>query len=295
MRATMLHRTFGADIASTVAASAKLLGFLLLVLALAPVQAVNLLRKNGDPFRVPRFFHRMVLGLLGLQVRTHGTMLATAPVLYVANHSSYLDIPVLGSLIPAAFVAKEDVARWPLFGMLAKLQRTVFVDRRPSHAHDHGDDLRTRLGKGQSLILFPEGTSSDGLYVLPFKSGLFAAIEQKLPSGAHVAVQPVSIVCTELDGLPITRALRPYYAWFGDMTLIGHLWNAFRLGHFTVDVAFHAPVAPESFVGRKALALYCQQQVAHGVEQSLGRHYPDPPPPASPAPTSANDDALADA
>ena len=92
-------------------------------------------------------------------------------------------------------------------------------------------------------------------------------------NGKPVTIQPISIACTEIDGLPITRAWRPYYAWFGDMTLIGHLWNVFKLGRFTVDVVFHPPTSPQPFADRKVLARYCQQQVAHGIEQCLtGRH-----------------------
>jgi 1-acyl-sn-glycerol-3-phosphate acyltransferase len=250
------------------------------------------MRKSSDPFRMPRLTHRFVVWLLGLRVRTHGTMAATPPVLFVANHSSYLDITVLGSVIPAAFVAKQEVARWPLFGLLAKLQRTVFVDRKAAHASQQCDALRERLMIGQNLILFPEGTSSDGLYVLPFKSGLFNVVEEKLPTGS-VWVQPVSVTCTELDGLPITRAWRPYYAWFGEMTLVGHLWNVFKMGRFTVDVVFHPPVAPEAFADRKQLAAYCHQQVAHGIEQSLSGRQNAPAPVKADVP--ADNDAMADA
>jgi 1-acyl-sn-glycerol-3-phosphate acyltransferase len=293
MKTGNLQRAFGSDFGSAILATFKLIGFLVLVILLVPVQVVYTLRKKNDPFRLPRLFHRLLIGLLGLRVRVHGTAAESSPVLFVANHSSYLDIPILGSIIPGAFVAKTEVGTWPLFGLLAKLQRTVFVDRRKTRTDDNSDDVRSRLMKGQNLVLFPEGTSSDGLYVLPFKSALFSAVEEKLPEHS-VAVQPVSITCTELDNLPITRALRPYYAWFGDMTLVGHLWNVFKLGNFTVDVVFHPPVTPEAFADRKALAAYCQQQVAHGIEQSLsGRHNPPAPPKPTPAP--ANDDAMADA
>ena len=109
--------------------------------------------------------------------------------------------------------------------------------------------------------------------VLPFKSSLFNVIEEGL-SDIGLTVQPVSIICTGLDGVPITRGWRPFYAWYGDMTLVGHLWNVFKLGHFTVDVIFHPAVQPQSFTDRKALAQYCHQQVAHGIEQCLkGRDF----------------------
>src|SRR5262249_5248396 len=149
-------------------------------------------------FAVTRFFHRLLLVVLGFRVRVRGSMATGAPVLFVSNHASYLDIPVLGSLIPASFVAKSEVARWPLFGVMAKLQRTVFIERRAERAGEHRDDLQKRLLEGGSVILFPEGTSSEGLTALPFKSSLFAAVENAGPS-SNILVQPVSITCTGLD------------------------------------------------------------------------------------------------
>jgi 1-acyl-sn-glycerol-3-phosphate acyltransferase len=262
----------GSDLGSFTAASVRLAGFFGLVIVLAPAHLIYTAFKPDDPFRIPQFFHRLLVRLLGFHIRVHGIMVSTPPALFVANHSSYLDITVLGKLIPAAFVAKAEVARWPMFGWLARMQGTVFIERRTSRIRDHKDSMRARFEKKQNLILFPEGTSSDGLSVLPFKSGLFGVIEENF-CNTPVTVQPVSITCTELDGLPITRAWRPYYAWFGDMTLIGHLWNVFKLGRFTVDVVFHPPLAPHDFADRKALAAACRQQVARGIELCLsGRH-----------------------
>ena len=266
------YRSPGSDPGSLVMASIRVLGFFILIVALVPVHLIYGFCRPDDPCRMPRSFHRLLVRLLGFQVRVHGSMAVTPPVLFVANHSSYLDIPVLGALIPGAFIAKAEVERWPLFGVLARLQRTVFVERRSARTGDHRNEMRARLANGQNLILFPEGTSSDGMCVLPFKSGLFGAIEDKA-TPVPILVQPVSITCTEIDGLPITRAWRPYYAWFGDMTLVGHLWNVFKLGRFTVDVVFHAPLSPAAFADRKALAAHCRQQVAYGIELCLtGRH-----------------------
>ncbi len=252
----------------TVTGSMRVAGFLALLAALTPVHLVYIVCRRDDAFRIVRLFHKMLLRMLGFHVRVHGEMSSASPILFVANHASYLDIPVLGALVPAAFVAKAEVASWPLFGILAKLQRTVFIERRPARTRDHKRDLRARLEGGQNLILFPEGTSSDGLGALPFKSALFGAIEEKL-AGQAITVQPVSITCTELDGLPIMRAWRPYYAWYGDMTLVGHLWNVFKFGRFTVDVVFHAPVSSSAFANRKDLAVYCHRQVADGIERCL--------------------------
>jgi 1-acyl-sn-glycerol-3-phosphate acyltransferase len=267
-----LKPALGSDFGAFLMGTLRVMGFFGLILALTPPHCVYVVCRGSNRYKWPLIFHRMLMKLLGFRVRVHGAMAETSPVLFVANHASYLDIPVLGAIIPAAFVAKAEVANWPLFGILAKLQNTVFIERRVARTLDHKEGLQARMEQGQSLILFPEGTSSDGLQVLPFRSGLFAAVEQSGSSLARL-VQPVSICCTALDDLPITRAWRPYYAWFGDMTLVGHLWAVFKLGRFTVDVVFHPPVSLEAFPDRKALAVHCHQQVAHGVELCLtGRH-----------------------
>jgi lyso-ornithine lipid O-acyltransferase len=253
---------------SRLGAALRLAGFLGLILLLVPVQAVHAKIGKDRPFLIAQFFHRMLLKVLGFRVRMHGTIRTPPPVLFVSNHASYLDIPVLGALLPTAFVAKAEVAGWPLFGLLAKLQHTVFIERRSMRADDHRDRLNDHLSMGQNLVLFPEGTSSDGLSVLPFKSSLFGAAAM-LANGHPIAVQPVSVVCTEIGGLPLLRELRPFYAWYGDMTLVPHLWDVFAFGRFTVDVVFHAPVFAADFPDRKALAAYCQREVARGIERCL--------------------------
>ncbi len=260
---------FGAGTLPLVAGILRVLGFFGLLAVLTPLQIAFRATKPRDPFRISLLFYRTLLKVLGFRLRVHGSPSLASPTLYVSNHTSYLDVPVLGALLPAAFVAKAEVREWPMIGFLAAQQQTVFIERRAGRVGTQRNFLRERLEAGQSLVLFPEGTSSDGLTVLPFKSSLFSVVEEDTESGAPVTVQPVSVACTQLDGLPITRALRPFYAWYGDMTLVGHLWNVFKFGHFTIDVTFHAPVTMKDFADRKTMAQYCRQQVAQGVEQSL--------------------------
>jgi 1-acyl-sn-glycerol-3-phosphate acyltransferase len=239
--------------ASRAMAGVRVAGFLALVVLMIPVHIVCGWLKPSQPFRTSQVFHRVLMKVL---------------VLFVANHASYLDIPVLGSLLPAAFVAKAEVAEWPLIGTLARLQHTVFIERRATRAGEQRDHLRMHLEQGQNLVLFPEGTSSIGLSALPFKSSLFSIVED-MPADRAVTVQPISITCTELDGLPMTRAMRPFYAWYGDMEFTSHLWNVFRMGRFTVDVIFHPPLMVKDFADRKVLASACQKQVAQGIDQLL--------------------------
>lgn len=255
------------------------MGFFGLILVLVPTQMIFRVLHPHKPFKISQLFYRSLSKILGFRFRVHGVMATSDPVLFVVNHTSYLDIPVLGSLIPASFVAKSDVARWPLIGPLAKMQNTVFIERRSTQISGQKTFLQNHLADRRSLILFPEGTSSDGQRVLPFKSALFSIVEEAIKD-IPITVQPISLICSELDGIPVTRNWRSFYSWYGDMTLLPHLWNMFSLGNFTIDIIFHQPVRPSDFPDRKALAKYCQQQVAEGVEWGLtGRIIPPPPAP----------------
>lgn len=246
-----------------------LLLYLLWTLLLVPLQAFFLAVGHGW-LLLPRLYHRVCAALAGIDIVIRGRpAIGDGPVLFVSNHASYLDITVLGALIPGSFVAKSEVSGWPLFGFLSKLQRTVFIERRNrSSVGKQADDLRARLEAGDSLILFPEGTSSDGNRTLPFKTALFAVAGLKI-DGAPLKVQPVSIAPTRLDGVPMGLIDRPLYAWYGDMELAPHLWRAFAAGRMTVEVEFHPPVTMADFSSRKALADHCWRAVAGGVSRAL--------------------------
>jgi len=218
--------------------------------------------------KLPLWYHRRCLRILGIDVQQKGTISTRHPTLFASNHVSYWDITVLGSLVEGSFVAKSEVARWPFFGWLAKLQRTVFVERNPRKANHHKADIVRRLQAGDNLVLFAEGTSGDGNRVLPFKSALFAVAETEI-SGVQLQIQPVSLTYTRLDGIPLGRYLRPFFAWYGDMELAGHLWRAAGLGIVTVVVQFHPPVTLEEFGSRKALSDHCQRKSAEGVANAL--------------------------
>jgi 1-acyl-sn-glycerol-3-phosphate acyltransferase len=200
-------------------------------------------------------------------------------VLFAANHVSYADIAVLGSVIAGSFVAKAEVADWPFFGWLAKLQRSVFVDRRVGSTITQRDAISRRLAVGDALILFPEGTSSDGNRVLPFKTALFGAAEHG-KGLSPVVVQPVSIAYTRFDGIPIGRLYRPLFAWYGDVDLAPHIWSMIGLGTVEVVVEFHPPTFLSDCGSRKALASYCYARIAGGLAGALfGRPQPMPEPP----------------
>lgn len=273
---------------SALLASVRLALYLALTLSLMPVQALFVLLRSPLAVRLPRAYHVLCRRIFGVRVAVSGTQSEVHPTLFVSNHVSYLDITVLGSLVGGSFVAKAEIARWPLFGWLAKLQRTVFVDRQRATTASQSEEMRGRLTAGDNLVLFPEGTSSDGNRTLRFKSSLLAVADLSI-GGRPVTVQPVSLAYARLDGIPIGRAFRPFFAWYGDMILASHMWRMAGLGTVTVSVHFHPQLTVAACGSRKALALAAQQAVAHGVAALLsGRAVADgDPAPGRAAPVVA--------
>jgi 1-acyl-sn-glycerol-3-phosphate acyltransferase len=258
--------------------------YLLLTLPLMPVQALLVARGSGWARRLPRLYHRWSSRILGFRVSVQGERSARRPTLFVANHVSYLDIEILGGVIEGSFIAKTEVARWPLFGLLAKLQRTVFVDRRIRSTAAQRDAIRERLDAGDDLILFPEGTSGDGNRILPFKSALFSVADYARQG--TLTLQPLSIAYLRLDGIPMGRAYRPFFAWYGDMALGPHLWTMLGLGTVDVAVTFHPPVTLAEFGSRKALAEHCHRIIAAGMASALAGREREPEPTGEPLPAA---------
>jgi len=248
--------------------------FLMLTIGGMPLQLLALLSGTKARSRFLPIYHRWLLRLIGIRISVRGE-LGPGPALIAANHASWLDIPVLASLAPISFIAKMEVKSWPLFGQMARLQRTVFVDRqRRSATGAAKSEIEQRLEAGDKLVLFAEGTSSDGNNVLPFRTALFgaAALEVADPNSGRtrpVTVQPVSISYVSLHGLPMGRFFRPEFAWYGDMSLGPHLWRVFCAGPIDVSVTFHLPVSLDQFADRKALARHCEVVVRAGVASSL--------------------------
>jgi 1-acyl-sn-glycerol-3-phosphate acyltransferase len=171
----------------------------------------------------------------------------------------------MSAAAPVSFVAKADVNRWPFFGSLARLQRTVFVDReRRVTTAGSRDEMAERLKAGDLLVLFAEGTSGDGARVLPFKSAFFGAAETE-----GIPVHPVTLAYTHHRNMPMTRRQRPSYAWYGDMDLPPHLWEALAMGPVTVTLRFHPPETTHAHGGRKQLARHAETRVRAGLVDLL--------------------------
>ena len=185
-------------------------------------------------------------------------------VLYVANHISYLDILILGAFLKGLFVAKSEIKNWPLINKIADLGRTIFVYRsKISSIKEQVKILENYLEKKENLILFPEGTSSDGSKVLPFKSSLFSLTELK--KFQEYKVQPITISYSKIDGMPVEKKFRPFFAWFGNMDLISHAWKFLGLGFSEVDIKFHKPIKFKYFKNRKEASKVCQNIISDQV------------------------------
>ncbi len=215
-------------------------------------------------------WYRLVCWMLGLRIRAEGLPAERRPTLFVSNHVSYLDIPVLATLINGVFVAKAEVANWPLLGFLARIGRTIFIERTASQAGRQRERMSRQIAH-DDLILFPEGTSGNGREVLPFKSALFSVAKHDAAS-TGIWVQPVSVAYVAgRDGRPLTGDRQDHYAWFGDAALVPHLSRVFTLPGAEVRVTFHAAVAADSFATRKELARHCEGAVATGVADAHRR------------------------
>ncbi|HQT47008.1 MAG TPA: lysophospholipid acyltransferase family protein [Acidocella sp.] len=224
-----------------------------------PVQTVLLVVPGRGKEHFPKVYWRGVGRCLGLRLTVIGQLAAERPVLFVANHYSWIDIIALGSVLPACFIAKAAVGGWPLIGWVAKLGRTVFVSRQRHMVGHERDALNARLAAGDNLILFPEGTTSDGNRVLPFAPPFLALAD----APARPYVQPVTIVYDALDGLPVRHYDRPEIAWYGDMDLAPHYARIGRRKSLHATVILDAVIAPGTYDSRKTLARALHTKLAH--------------------------------
>lgn len=215
------------------------------------------LHRPVSPY-VNQFVCRAALLVLGIRLRISGRPMREKGAV-VSNHASWLDILVLNAAQRVYFVSKSEVGRWPGIGWLARATGTVFVNRNGREAKTQQLIFEARLRAGHRLLFFPEGTSSDGLRVLPFKSTLFAAFfTHGLNHILHI--QPVS-----LRYRPPAGGDARFYAWWGDMDLGPHLLRVLAARHGgAVDLAFHAPVRVDDFADRKTLAQYCEATIRAG-------------------------------
>ena len=255
----------------------KIAPVLLMVALMGPVQA--LIVRLAPPrwmSVLPVLSHRLALRVLGVRVHVEGEPLATGPVLLAGNHVSWLDIPILGSIAPLRFVSKDDVADWPVISWLAVLQRTVFVSRtRRQETARTMAQMRDVLADGDRLVLFPEGTSSDGGQVLPFRSALLGAVtgdESTKEAGGEasgIPVQPFALAYVRRGGLPIGRGERAMLGWYGDLDLLPSFLHIIHGGVLDVAVVFGTPRTVAAMGGRKKAASLLEAEVRRNLARRL--------------------------
>ena len=247
----------------------RLIIFLLLTLALLPFQFIIVFFIKNYTYIIPYFYHKICLRIFGIKIKTFGKVSINFPILLISNHASYLDIIILGSLFKTSFIAKKEISKWPLLGILAKLQNTIFIDRRVSSLKNQENQIIKHLNEKKNLVIFPEGTSSDGNRVLPFKSSLFNIFEKNLNS--KILVQTITIVYKKINGIPMNRIERKNITWHSNMDLIPNIFNVLKKLSIEVEVIFNDEFLPSKEYDRKKLALHCWEKINYNLINSLYR------------------------
>lgn len=228
--------------------AARLATLLATLLVAVPLHGLWRLARMPSPW--PRLFLAAVARIVGARPQITGDPLRR-DVVFVANHLSWLDIPLLAGATGCAFIAKAELAEVPLVGWLCTLNRTIFVRRDERLAVTAQiERLRAALGDGWPVTIFPEGTTGDGVALLPFKAALLAALDPPPPG---VLIQPVRI-----DYGAATGEL----AWVGEETGRHHARRVLeRRGSFTATLQFLAPFDPREVGGRKAIAAEARRRI----------------------------------
>ena len=224
--------------------------------------------------RLMRRFNWILRILLNIKIKLLGSTgsIGAGGHFIVSNHHGYLDGIVLGSLFPVTFVTKREVKRWPVIGQLMMLMGTIFIDRENKQDIVRVvDRISHALRGGTNVLLFPEGTSTDGEKLLPFQSGFFAA-----PLMADAAIAPVTLGYRFVDQEPLSLENRDRVYWYGDMSFAPHLWDLLGTNSIEVSVKIHphleTSLLENTSRNRKQLSQTCHDVIARrenrGVEKS---------------------------
>lgn len=247
-------------------------------LVLIPLQWVLMKLNLPGQRSLPYLWHQIASRLIGLRVHQHGQLTKDRPLLIASNHCSWMDIVVLGCTAPLSFIAKSEVAGWPIFGLLAKLQRTVFVNRQKrTETGRVAQEVAKRMAQGDAMVLFAEGTSSNGNEVLPFRSALVGAVHHAMMTSEEETAfaQPLSIAYTRLHGMPMGRHWRCHVSWYGDMELADHLWAVIKEGGLDVELTWGEPIPIEKSTNRKHLTRQLEDRVREMTTSRLVGYAPD--------------------
>jgi 1-acyl-sn-glycerol-3-phosphate acyltransferase len=276
---------------TNILAAIRALLFAVWSIPLVSAQIIVLMFTRGPAaYKIPRLWHTGLCVIFGMQVRVVGSPMDPhkTPVMFISNHVSYLDILVMGTVLEASFVAKIDVRKWPLFGFLSLLQQTAFISRSPKDALREKNSLQSYLKRGQSIILFPEGTTDNGRDILPFKSSLFSlAFEHELTNGT-LRIQPFTLRTLPSGHTDQAKIVaRDHYPWpFDDETpMIVHLWRFASGRGCTLELVFHQPIDPKQYTDRKVLCDDVRNMVVRGLETGHSQPIPTLPIPPERTPS----------
>ncbi len=275
---------FNINLFSKIRAVTKLLIILLITLICIPFQSILTNCPGRSKVFIPPIFWTIISKILGLKVRTFGKKITynprkkqNRPILYICNHYSWLDIVTLGQVLPACFVAKKEVSRWPLIGTLCRIGQATFITRERKTLVQEQNELEIRLKQNDSMILFPEGTSTNGSHLYPFMTSFFVLAKplnnQKVDYTIPI-LQPISIAYDGLNMLPANRYIQPIYCWYGDMELVPHIWDFCQNSSMHASIIFHKPLYPENFKSRKTLAKAAWEIISKG-SLALRNNYSD--------------------
>ena len=230
------------------------------ILLIVPIQFLLILVKSNLRFFLPLIFHKFLLKILGIRLSIKGRPSDRKPLILIGNHCSYLDIIILGSVLPVCFVAKSEIKGWFLFGTLASLQNSIFIDRRNFKALDSLKKISKNLSSNFAIIIFPEGTTNNGKRVLKFRASLFKVFEDDPTLG----LQNFSLCYTHINSMPLDNRMRPNIAWYGEMNLITHLKRLLNYSSIGAKLQFHPSIVPHG-VTRKIISEESREQVIKGI------------------------------
>ena len=244
----------------------------LATLLLTPIQILAM-KTGWPPENLARgFWHRINVRALGFRVHVSGSLSKKRPLLIASNHVSWTDIEIMASLFDLSFIAKSELAGWPLIGRLSRLQRPIYVERdRRRKSGEQAGELAGRLTAKETMVLFAEGSTGDGNMILPFKSTLFGAAAKAIEQGAceRVYIQPAAIAYTRIHGVPMGRQHRVLGAWIGDQELVPHMLQLLREGAMDVELRFGEPFEFAAGASRKHAAAEIQRRVHAMMQDAL--------------------------
>lgn len=242
--------------------------FIFIILTSLVLSGLNLIGLRKIASQLLQYWCRISLGLMGFKIKVSGAFSSNLGALVVSNHCSYMDILVLGALLPVHFTPKINIKSWPVLGFIVSSSQPIYIDRtNKRRMQEQGLKIANMMSNGENIAIFPEGTTNNGTTVYPFKSGAFAFLEQH--NGGAIPVLPMSITYVSVDNMPIQPNQPSPIAWYGDATLLPHLWQIFQIRRTLVHVTLHPATYLKDHASRKFLASHCYDIIHEQVQKDL--------------------------